>query len=97
MRILSAEFGLIPAETPIPDYDHRMTPARAEALCEQVRDALAEALTDGDYAATFISLGISYWPALPLAPGLNTHLGKLTIAAGGIGQRLAQLKRWLCG
>lgn len=32
--ILSAEFGLVPANQPIPDYDRRMTAARACELCD---------------------------------------------------------------
>jgi hypothetical protein len=95
IRILSAEFGLIAAETPIPDYDHRMTPARASELAEQVRLSLWLALEHGGYAATFISLGADYWPALALDPTDRAHLGELTVAQGGIGQRMAQLKRWL--
>ena len=30
--ILSAKFGLITANTPIPDYDYKMTPTRAKAI-----------------------------------------------------------------
>jgi hypothetical protein len=95
IRILSAEFGLIPAKTPIPHYDRRMSLARAYELREPVRVALAEALADGDYAASFIGLGADYWPALLLDPVIYAHLGELTIATGGIGQRMAQLKAWL--
>jgi hypothetical protein len=95
IRILSAEFGLIAAETPIPDYDRRMTPARAQELRDQVRRSLGLALGHGGYVRTFISLGADYWPALALDPTERAHMGKLTVAQGGIGQRMAQLKRWL--
>jgi hypothetical protein len=69
IRILSAEFGLIAAEAPIPNYDHRMAPPRALALRGQVREALATTLATGDYTATFINLGADYRPALALGHG----------------------------
>src|SRR5437764_14093390 len=40
VAILSAAFGLIPADHPIPWYDRRMTPARAHALRPDVERAL---------------------------------------------------------
>ncbi|MBX0330085.1 hypothetical protein K2Z83_20670 [Oscillochloris sp. ZM17-4] len=95
IRILSAEFGLIPAETPIPDYDHRMTQARALALQGQVRAALADLLVAGDYAAAFVNLGADYMPALPLNPTTIPRLGVITTAHGGIGERMALMKCWL--
>ena len=93
--ILSAEFGLIAAETPIPDYDRRMTRPRALALRTQVRDGLAATLAAGDYAATCINLGADYMPALPLDHESIPRLGVVTAAQGGIGSRMGQMKRWL--
>src|SRR5690348_4465403 len=40
--ILSAEFGLIPATLPIPDYDRRMTPQRARELQPQALEVIAQ-------------------------------------------------------
>ena len=91
----SAEFGLIAAETPIPDYDRRMTRPRALALRTQVRDGLAATLAAGDYAATCINLGADYMPALPLDHESIPRLGVVTAAQGGIGSRMGQMKRWL--
>lgn len=94
--ILSAEFGLIAADAPIPNYNHRMTTARALALCTQVREALAQALAGGRYDETMINLGADYLPALHLDPTTTTdQLGTLTYAQGGIGERMSQMKRWL--
>jgi cytoplasmic iron level regulating protein YaaA (DUF328/UPF0246 family) len=93
--ILSAEFGLITAATPIPTYDRRMTASRAVALRRQVRAALVETLGDGHYDATLINLGADYLPALALDPELRAQFGTITAASGGIGQRMAQMKRWL--
>lgn len=57
--ILSARFGLIRGDTPIPAYDLRLTPPRALALRTQARQALAEALATGGATDTFITLGRS--------------------------------------
>ena len=93
--ILSAEFGLIAADAPIPNYNHRMTEARALALRTQVREALAQALAGGRYDETMINLGADYLPALPLDPTTTDQLGTLTNAQGGIGERMSQMKRWI--
>lgn len=93
--ILSAEFGLIAADAPIPNYNRRMTPARALALCTPVREALALALAGGSYDETLINLGADYLPALPLDPETIAQLGTLTYTRGGIGERMSQMKKWL--
>ena len=91
IAILSAEYGLIAADTPIPWYDRKMDPARAEALAPQVQAALCAALTP-DIAAIFVALSRAYLPALGALPAGPWHV---TAAQGGIGQRLGQLRRWL--
>jgi len=93
--ILSAAFGLIAAETPIPDYDQLMTATRAEYLRTEVRAALTEYMDRGPFAASMINLGAAYAPALPLDPPTIARLGLLTYARGGIGERMGQMKRWL--
>jgi hypothetical protein len=93
--ILSARFGLLHAESPIPDYNLRLTEARALALRSQVREALGDVLTSGGYARSFINLGHDYLAALPLEPKVTARLGEITYAQGGVGKRLAQMKAWL--
>lgn len=94
--ILSAEFGLIAADRPIPIYDRRMTRPRALSLRPHVRAALAAALAGGGYAQqTLINLGADYLPALPLDPDTIVQLGSLVFARGGIGERMALMKQWL--
>jgi hypothetical protein len=91
VRIRSAEFGLIAADTPIPWYDRQMEPARAAELQPQIQAALRAALTP-DVDVIFIALSRAYLPALgdiPAGPWTITY------AQGGIGQRLGQLRRWL--
>jgi hypothetical protein len=91
VAILSAEFGLIAGDTPIPWYDRRMDATRAAALAplvqRELQALLAEPPTD-----VFVHLGSDYLPALGSIP-----LGswRISYAQGGIGERLGQLRRWL--
>ncbi len=94
--ILSAEFGLIPAIQPIPDYDRRMTIERAEALRGPVCAALQQHCAVRGYAEVFISAGAVYRLALADALLLFGTTPVLTAPAGaGIGRQLAALKQWL--
>lgn len=93
--ILSAEFGLITGATPIPDYDRQMDATRAAELRAPVGEALATYLADRRYDAALINLGRDYAPALAITDRVRLQLGVLTIASGGIGTRLGQLRRWL--
>lgn len=89
--ILSAEFGLIPWDRRIPDYDRRMTPARAAELHTSVRGMWTGLLLRDRYAPVHIDLGQTYWQAVRCNwPGAS-------LAHGGIGQRLKQLRAWLWG
>jgi hypothetical protein len=93
--VLSAEFGLITADTEIANYDRRMTPARASELRPQVAGSVREHLAGRSFEATFINLGRDYLPALDIEPALAARLGTVTEACGGIGMRMSQLKHWL--
>lgn len=99
--ILSAEFGLIDADTPIPDYDAIMTPGRALSHARQARAKLLATLRQhGPFAETFINLGNKYVVALPVLgfkPVVLNRLGQITQAEGGIGSRMQQMKNWLLG
>lgn len=86
---LSAEFGLIPAGEAIPAYNRRMDAARAEALRIPVARAL-DRLAGRPIASAFVNVGAVYRHALP-----GPLLWPTTWAAGGIGERLHQLKAWL--
>jgi hypothetical protein len=89
---LSAEFGLIPAIQPIPDYDRRMDAARAEELRPAVIATLGRLRS---YKITLICGGLHYQAALPDL--LPRACGQVTRTHGGIGTQLGQLKRWLNG
>jgi hypothetical protein len=95
--ILSAEFGLLAANQPIPNYDRRMTPKRASDLRPQTLTTLESILKDAQYEKLFISVGKDYLQALAgyelLAP---TGL-KATVSTGTQGRKLAALRDWLYG
>jgi hypothetical protein len=91
VAILSAEFGLITGDTPIPWYDRRMDATRAAALAplvqRELQALLAEPPTD-----VFVHLGRDYLPTLGTVPPGSW---RICYARGGIGERLGQLRRWL--
>lgn len=97
--ILSAEFGLIPADYPIPDYDHRMTVSRARQLQDSVGSLLKAIFENADVAGdqrrVFLNLGKTYQEALN---GYREPFASVLVAQaafGGMGKRLSQLKSWL--
>lgn len=69
--IISAEYGLIHADTPLLPYDRRMTLARAQALRPHVDQTLAETFgADGLPPAIVVIAGSAYQAALAGLPSL---------------------------
>ena len=93
--ILSAEHGLLPASQRIDYYDRVMTPARAAELCGAVGGILDAELRATSYTEGFVNLGRLYLPALASSSMLKQV--PITYAAGGIGQKMAQMKEWIVG
>jgi hypothetical protein len=94
--VLSAAFGLFPAVQPIPNYDCRMTAARAEELRPQVHATLRTLLELRSYAAIGVSAGRLYRLALVGSDALLHPAPTVLAPAGaGIGAQLAALKQWL--
>jgi hypothetical protein len=91
VAILSAEFGLIAGDTPIPWYDRRIDAARAARLAPAVQQGTA-ALLDAEVTNVFVYLSRDYLPALGALPA---GPWEVSYAHGGIGIRLGQLRRWL--
>ncbi|NNJ13625.1 hypothetical protein EKD04_025190 [Chloroflexales bacterium ZM16-3] len=99
IRILSAEYGLIASDTPIPWYDRRMTPTRARELIPAVR-AARRPLERQRWDAIAISLGAAYWPAMPedwgvMTIGVEQPPETIRMISGSQGRRLGQLRQWL--
>jgi hypothetical protein len=92
IRILSAEFGLIPANKPIHNYDRRMTAERADDLRPLVAAAMYKVVGRYQPAEIFICAGKTYLRALD---GLAEKGLPVLTARGGQGGKLAALKAWL--
>jgi hypothetical protein len=92
--ILSAKHGLLAASTPILSYDQRITRDRANELQSQVLQVLQICARQNIYREVYVDLGRDYQAAVEgLAQVFNGSL--VVYAKGRIGQRLAQLQRWL--
>jgi hypothetical protein len=93
---LSAEYGLIAGDTPIPDYERTMAPERAYELRPQVIAAFESLMHEGFES---ICLGVSdrYLRAMQ---GWEAHVPAGTPVAltdGPLGTKLGQLRAWLEG
>jgi len=93
--IISAKYGLIPAERVIENYDEKITLERAMELNANVLESLRDILTIGNCKGVFVNLGSKYCAAIRgieqiLPPGLS-----IGYACGGIGKRTSQTIQWL--
>lgn len=91
--VLSAEYGLIPSEEPIPAYDRRMTFDRARQLQPQVATAL-DCLALQGYNDVLVCAGRTYTAAFS---GIEERFGSVTFTSGPLGGQLATLRDWLYG
>lgn len=95
--ILSAKFGLIAAEQLIPNYDQRMTPARAKELHPEVISELGYLLNSQPYQSLCLCMGQDYLRALDGYNALISSEATVKIAAGSPGKKLSELHSWLYG
>lgn len=97
--ILSAEFGLIAANTPIPDYNRTMTPTRRRELAPALQvqwASLRQALAS--VGVCHVAMGAQYRAAISEAGFLaqaQQYGITVSIGQGGIGEQARQLKDWL--
>ena len=92
--ILSAKYGLIPADFPTALYDRKMTPARAVELYSQVNIAFSDILCD-NYTSICFALGKTYLKVFEGTQDLVLIHTESIFAYGPIGKKQAQLKKWL--
>lgn len=92
--ILSAMYGLIPAEHPITEYDQMMTRQRAAELHDEVLPAFANLICTG-YNDLCLALSKTYLYALEGWSALVSPAISVTITDGSQGVKLRQLKHWL--
>jgi hypothetical protein len=95
--ILSAEYGLISGSTPIPDYDRRITPKRAEALNDEVLEKMRQEVLSKPYNEIFLSMGKAYLQAFAGINNLINGNTDLILSQATAGKKLTELKRWLWG
>ena len=95
--ILSAKYGLITPEFAIANYDRQMTKTRAKALQSQVAGKLTAVLRSRSYQQIFLCLGKTYLQALEGCDAIANPEIKVQMARGGMGEKLAELYRWLYG
>jgi len=92
--ILSAAYGLIPADFPTPEYDQVMTSQRAAELREEVLAAFIKRMNAG-YGELCLVLSKKYFKALEGWSTLVPQGVSVTIADGPQGVKLKQLRYWL--
>jgi hypothetical protein len=93
--VLSARFGLIPADRPIPDYDQPMTRARADELDDPVCRDLRERIDTLDPRRVGLCLGRAYRRAVSGFEDDPPTGVDVQFLAGGLGRRLTALGGWL--
>lgn len=91
--IVSAKYGVVRPEQRLTTYELRLTPALAQRRGSFWKDGLRAAVARRRFPAVHVNLGRDY---LAVLPGLSSLFRDAPIdwAAGGIGRRCAQTKRW---
>lgn len=95
IKILSAKFGLIDAETRIPYYDRRMDRERAIGLRPQILHDLQKIFRGNEHSEVFVNLGKTYILAINGLHDIVGHNVRVTSARGGIGSKAKHMKQWL--
>ena len=93
--IISAKYGLIKSNESISYYDQRMTKERAKDIAGETRSRLEVVLSNNKYKSIFINLGKTYMLALDDSQDMLERYNAYYVR-GRIGERLHQLKSWLC-
>jgi hypothetical protein len=92
--VLSAMYGLIPAERSIAEYDQVMTSRRAAELHDKVLATFANVIRTG-YTGLCLAMSAKYLIALEGWSNLVPREVSVTITDGPQGLKLTQLKHWL--
>jgi hypothetical protein len=95
IRILSAKFGLITSDQPIPCYDKPMTTQRATALKSVVLAEIERLLARRKYQRLLINVGQDYLSALAGYELLMPNGLEVTQVSGSSGRRQTLLRDWL--
>jgi hypothetical protein len=93
--VLSAKYGLIPADREIPFYDCRISRDTAYALRPLVVEVAGASLHAKEWRSVGICAGKDYQIALDGIFGLIPPGVRVTLLRGGQGARLSALHKWL--
>lgn len=91
---LSAAYGLIAGDFPIPFYDQKMNMARVVELQPQVKTMFSNILRN-DYASICFVLGKIYLKVFEDLYDLTSMPTESIVTNGPIGKKQTQLKKWL--
>lgn len=95
--ILSARYGLIESQTPIPPYDQKMTPTRAAELRLDVLNMAQQAIAPIGYGEIYLAMGQTYLWAVDGLSGLLNGSTRLIVSQDSSGKQLTALRNWLWG
>lgn len=91
--IISAKYGFLLPGCLIENYDMKMTKKRAYELRDEITYDFQDFFKNRNYSEIFINLGKYYSKATYFCSGVKGM--RLVNANGGIGERMAQMKKWL--
>jgi hypothetical protein len=91
--IVSAKYGLLKENDDIEYYEQKMTGERAIELQDSVGGKLGAIVRDKGYQEIFVNLGKGYLPVLGDCEALADM--KVVYASGGIGHKMAQMRKWI--
>ena len=94
--ILSAAYGLIPGDFPTAWYDRKINTSRVVELQPQVNTTFSDILRD-KFASICFVLGKTYLKSFDGWQDLVPARTESFVAYGRIGEKQAQLKKWLWG
>lgn len=95
--VLSGKFGLISSNQLIPDYDHKMSQARALELNSSIVTHLEATLKVHDYQRLLICVTKKYFKALESYHQVIPVSVNVILATGTLGRKLSVLRQWLYG
>ncbi len=96
LLIISAKYGLLKPNELIDYYDLKMTYEQAKLLNKRIISKLKIYLKNKCFDEIFINLGKEYMASISGFQELIHPRTKVIIAKGRIGERMKQMKEWLC-
>ena len=93
--IMSAKYGLIPSNEPIPYYDQKINSQRVLELQKPTLKKLDQLQTDNKYIESFLCMSKNYLKVLDGYDSLTSVNHNVIVSEGSMGCKLAELRHWL--